>query len=72
MARTMAATRYTATPHGRSLFRRTFEAMMGARERQARRYVRHHLLALDDAALEALGHDRRALMAGEDGPTPFV
>lgn len=71
MARSLAASRFTATPTGGNLFRRTYEAMLGARERQARRYVNAHLLALDDAALEALGYDRRTL-AGQDGPTPFI
>ena len=71
MIRSTTASRYTATPTGRGVLRRTYEAMLGARERQARRVVRHHLLALDDATLESLGYDRRSLV-GQDGPTPFI
>jgi len=45
------------------LFRRTFEAMMGARERQARQAVVPYLLALDDQTLNAIGH-RRSTVEG--------
>lgn len=46
---------------GSSLFRSTYLAMLGNRERQARHLMRGHLLALDDTALATLGYDREAL-----------
>lgn len=55
--------RATMSRRGSGLFRRTYEAMMGARERQANRIVAQHLLALDDEALDRLGYDRRTLEA---------
>lgn len=39
-------------------FRSALDAMMAARERQARRYVAGALLKLDDEALRAGGYDR--------------
>ncbi|WP_206682771.1 hypothetical protein [Chthonobacter albigriseus] len=60
MARTLAHPALR-TSRGAGLFRRTFEAMLGSRERQARHALQPHLLALDDGALEALGYSRKML-----------
>jgi hypothetical protein len=42
---------------GFGLFRRTFEMMMGARERQARRFVTAYLASLDAETLAGLGYE---------------
>ncbi|WP_319775585.1 hypothetical protein [Breoghania sp.] len=44
-----------------SLFRRAFDRMVCARERQAKRYVNGYLLTLDDTTLNAQGLDRSQL-----------
>ena len=44
---------------------------MGVREREARLYVNHHLLQLDDAALTRLGYDRRTLESQGSRQAPF-
>ncbi len=61
MTRTDLGPRVTVSQRGAGVFRRTFEAMMGSRERQARRVVCQYLLALDDESLDRLGYDRRRL-----------
>ena len=71
MTFTSAIPRTTRSAKGAGLFRRTYEAMLGSRERQARRYVNYHLLALDDGSLERLGYDRRMLEAQGSSQAPF-
>jgi hypothetical protein len=59
---TMTATTFSGT--GRSsngVLRRTFDRMIEARSRQARRYVNGYLLSLDDATLAAHGYNREEL-----------
>jgi len=55
--------RVVSNSRGAGLFRRTYEAMLGARERQARQVASRYILALDDAALDRLGYDRPTLEA---------
>ncbi|SON56433.1 hypothetical protein HDIA_2892 [Hartmannibacter diazotrophicus] len=43
--------------NGNGLFRRTFEAMMGARARQANQFVNHYLSSMDTETLAGLGYD---------------
>ncbi|ADZ69789.1 hypothetical protein [Polymorphum gilvum] len=50
----------TGRPSG-GFFRRAFEHMVSAREKQARRYVNGYLLSLDDATLASYGYDRAEL-----------
>jgi hypothetical protein len=71
MSRSAVFPRTSRSANGGSLFRRTYEAMLGSRERQARRYVNYHLLALDDASLDQLGYDRRTLEAQGSAQAPF-
>ena len=53
---------------GRGILRRALARMIAAREQQAARQMRAHLLGLDDAALAAFGYDRRSLeQAGRGG-----
>lgn len=52
-------------------FRRGLRRMMTARELQARRYVNHYLMTLDDASLAAFGIDRKSLSQGIDGRYPW-
>lgn len=61
MTRTDLGPRVIASRRGSSVFRRTYEAMMGARERQAQRVVCQYLMALDDETLDRLGYDRGQL-----------
>ena len=56
---------------GSGLFRRTYEATLGARQSQARPYAAYFLLGLDDAALEQLGYDRRLLEQHGASRDPF-
>lgn len=51
----------TVTSSGSGLFRRTYEVMLGARQRQARPYAAYFLLSLDDEALDSLGYERHRL-----------
>jgi uncharacterized protein YjeT (DUF2065 family) len=44
-------------------FRTTFERMIAARERQAKRYVTSALLNMDDETLRRAGYDRKSLRA---------
>lgn len=46
-----------------SLISKVVDRLIEARERQAQREIAEHLLALDDAALEAHGLDRVTLNA---------
>lgn len=71
MPRSNISSRGATSAVGGGLFRRTYEAMLGARERQARLYVNFQLLQLDDAALERLGYDRRTLQAQGSMSPPF-
>lgn len=70
MAHAFAMPRSSRNDRGAGLFRRTYEAMLGSRERRARRYANYYLLALDDAALDRLGYDRRTIEA--EGATPAL
>lgn len=45
----------------RSLFRRAFDHMIAARQKQAMRHVNSYLLSLDDATLAHYGYDREEL-----------
>ncbi len=47
----------------RGIFRRAFDNMIAARERQARKYVNGYLLTLDDSTLAAHGYSREALQS---------
>jgi hypothetical protein len=53
-------------------FRRAFDGIVAARAEQARVSTAPYLLALDDQALEALGHDRRTLEALARRRSPFI
>lgn len=44
-------------------FRATFDRMIAARERQAKRYVASALLNMDDETLRRAGYDRKSLEA---------
>ena len=48
----------TATSNRSGLFRRTYEATLGTRERQAQRYVAPYLASLDDQAGREQGFGR--------------
>ncbi|HUG61780.1 MAG TPA: hypothetical protein VMP03_08035 [Methylomirabilota bacterium] len=61
----------THTSGGAGVFRRTYEAMLGARQQRARSYVTYFLLALDDAALHELGYDRASLERDRSGRSPL-
>jgi hypothetical protein len=71
MGTSVGISRTTRGSRGGGLFRRTYEALYGSREQQARRVVNFHLLALDDKALESLGYDRRALEANGISHSPL-
>lgn len=58
---TFSMVRARRTAGGSGLFRTTYLAMLGARERHARQVMNRHLLALDDTALATLGYDRESL-----------
>jgi hypothetical protein len=48
----------TATSYRSGLFRRTYEATLGTRERQAQRYVAPYLASLDDQVARENGCGR--------------
>lgn len=48
-------------PAKRGFFRSALDAMVAAREQQAKRYVANALLALDDDTLKASGYSRAEL-----------
>ncbi|MBO6716824.1 MAG: hypothetical protein JJ913_02580 [Rhizobiaceae bacterium] len=50
-----------ATNAGRGFFRRAFDAMVEAREKQAQRYVNGALMMLDDETLRTHGVSRDQL-----------
>ena len=52
-------------------FRNTFNRMVAAREKQARRYVNGALLSLDDETLARGGFDRKTLRAEGASNYPF-
>ena len=52
-------------------FRSTFERMIAARERQARRYVANVLQNLDDETLARGGYDRAELRSRASTTYPF-
>lgn len=52
-------------PHG--FFRRSLDAFIAARERQAKVYVSRTLLSLDDATLSAYGYKRSDLVKDAAG-----
>lgn len=54
----------------RGFFRSAFDAMVAAREQQARRYVASALLALDDETLKASGFSRAELK--RNGGIPYL
>ena len=43
------------------LFRRAYDGMIPARERQARELTANYMLSLDDRTLRTLGYDRATL-----------
>jgi hypothetical protein len=51
--------------------RNTFDRMVAAREKQARRYVAGAMLNLDDATLEKAGYTRAQLKAQGASVYPF-
>ncbi|WP_419910167.1 hypothetical protein [Hoeflea sp.] len=44
-----------------SVFRKAYDRMIAARQRQANGLIRNYLLAQDDATLQSLGHKREDL-----------
>ncbi len=58
---TMTTTFTGAGSSSSNVLRRTFDRMIEARSRQARRYVNGYLLTLDDATLASHGYDRAEL-----------
>ncbi len=52
-------------------FRNTFNRMVAAREKQARRFVNGALLNLDDETLARAGYDRETLRAEGATNYPF-
>lgn len=50
----------TATSHRGGVFRRTYEATLGTRERQAQRYVAPYLASLDDQCSREYGFGRNS------------
>jgi hypothetical protein len=54
----------TMSTGNKSMFRSAFDAMVDARQRQAKSYVNGALLMLDDETLKARGLDRKTLTQG--------
>lgn len=52
-------------------FKSTFDRMVAAREKQARRYVNGALMSLDDATLEQAGINREQLRRQGASVYPF-
>lgn len=71
MFRHAALPRSTSAPRGAGLFRRTYEATNGTRERRSHRFASYHPVTLDDTVVDVLGYDRRALENHGGSPSPF-
>ena len=54
-------------PARRGFLRNAVDALVAAREKQAKRYVNSALLMLDDETLRAHGYDREELKRGSTG-----
>lgn len=52
-------------------FRKTFDRMIAAREKQARRFVNGALLNLDDSTLKSAGLNRADIKAQGSSAYPF-
>ncbi|MFD0916253.1 hypothetical protein ACFQ14_07535 [Pseudahrensia aquimaris] len=52
-------------------FRNTFDRMIAAREKQARRYVNGALLSLDDETLKKAGYSRDEIKKRGSAVYPF-
>lgn len=60
---------HNSVKHG--FFRNAFDAMVAAREKQARAYIRGALLLMDDETLKAHGYNREELKRRAHVSYPF-
>lgn len=71
MFRHAALPRSISAPRGAGLFRRTYEATLGTRERRSHRFAAYHPVTLDDLVLDEMGYDRRTLENHGGVAAPF-